>query len=451
MPRLLERVQGLLRQGRRQEAEQLLLELMDSPEDGVAAIEVLATMWADEGRVAEALEAVESQIARTDRAPARLHRLLADIYRSRGRLSEAYREYARALELDPTCSVAALALTEAGDDQAKQRLVGQLLSTLDGIREDGPCKSELHFAVAAIYNNLGEYARAFDHYRQANASTGKPMRYSFNADFVSDSKLLFSRKFFKSIKDSGSTSRLPMFIVGMPRSGTTLLEQMLNRHTKISGMGELLDVATIAGAIAPANRSGQAFPGSMRLLTKEQSGEFGSRYVGKLKARIGDGDITRAIDKNPLNFRYAGLINVILPRARIIHIERHPLDTCLSCYFQAFFSQELSFSNSLQHCADYYLNYRELMKHWERVLPTRMLSVNYRSLVEKPEQTLRRVVEFIGLAWDEQCLDSTLQDSTIRTASVVQARQDIYQSSVDRWKHYAPDIAPLQDRLAKYL
>ena len=253
------------------------------------------------------------------------------------------------------------------------------------------------------------------------------------------------------MKGAGCDDRLPIFVVGMPRSGTTLLEQTLNRHQRVRGLGELMDIDGIAHAIAPSNRSQASYPAAMKLLSPVQAAAFGSRYVEKQRERIGADDILRIVDKNPFNFRYVGLINAILRAPAWIHIQRHPLDTCLSCYFQPFFGQELSFSWSLQHTAAYYAHYRELMRHWDKVLPGRVLNLQYQSLVQDPETALRRVLDFCGLKWDPSCLDSSLQDSAIRTASVEQARKPIYQDSLERWRRYEAHVGALRDSLKKYL
>ncbi len=448
---LASQTKSLLRQGRHEDAELLLVSKLDSEPDRLEAAELLAAIWTNAGRWEDAQMTLEQLISQMTQPCAKLHYLLADCCRSQGLLDEAYKEYAIALDLDPLCGGAALALADAGDSEEKEKLAVNLERTLQGQTGAASHISELHFAVAKINDKLGDFSKAFHHYKLANALTGRDIQYSFNADYISATRQAFSKKLFKSLKGAGYKSQSPVFIVGMPRSGTTLLEQQLSRHPAIQGMGELIFVDAIAQSIAPSNKSKQPYPQSVGLMSEDQATEFGRRYVQNTSAQVECDSVKRTIDKAPLNFQHLGLIRTILPQAHIIHIQRDPLDTCLSCYFQAFSGRELSFSNSLEDCAEYYIHYRNIMKLWARNLPGRILHVNYRSLVEEPEATLRQILQFSGLAWSEQCLESNLQETKIRTASVTQARQPIYRSSINRWKNYEPFIEPLQTRLAAYL
>lgn len=238
-------------------------------------------------------------------------------------------------------------------------------------------------------------------------------------------------------------SELPIFIVGMARSGTTLTEQIISSHPQVHGAGELPDLLNLARQ--PQGASKTLFPHSMQMLTKADLGLMGGRYVTGLRERHAKAN--RITDKMPANFLAVGLIHLIVPNARIIHVKRNPIDTCLSGYSRLY-SRGQAHSYDLAEIGAYYRGYARLMDHWHAVLPAgAILDVVYEDLVADNEAQARRLIDYCGLPWDDVCLQFHKNERVIRTASVTQVRQPIYNTSVARWKRYETHLGPLVDAL----
>ena len=232
----------------------------------------------------------------------------------------------------------------------------------------------------------------------------------------------------------GVSSSLPVFVVGMPRSGTSLAEQILASHPAVFGAGELTFWNSVGASGAAVPRRGRGRRGGAHAAAEE--------YLRLLRTRSAQAH--RIIDKMPANFLQLGLIHAALPGARIIHLQRDPIDTCLSIYFQDF-SATLSYANDLGDLAHYYAEYLRLMQHWRSVLPgAAMLDVPYESLVEDPEAWSRKMLAFIGLPWDPRCLEFYRTERSVLTASKWQVRQRISTSSIGRWRHYQEHLGELR-------
>jgi hypothetical protein len=238
-----------------------------------------------------------------------------------------------------------------------------------------------------------------------------------------------------------NASDLPVFIVGMPRSGTSLVEQILDSHPQIHGAGELTDIAKIAESLSACIDSGTPYPECLGELSTELLDRIAEPHLAKLRQL--NASALRITDKMPHNFLYLGLVQKLFPHARVIHVLRHPLDTCVSIFFQEF-SSEHAYAYDLRHLAGYYQQYERLMQHWERALRLPMLEVRYEDLVDNQERESRRMLEFLGLPWDRQCLDFFRNKRHVATPSYDQVRQPIYASSVERWRRYDRYLEPLK-------
>jgi hypothetical protein len=244
----------------------------------------------------------------------------------------------------------------------------------------------------------------------------------------------------------GVSSELPVFIVGMPRSGTSLVEQILASHPSVMGAGELRDIGRCAERLKTRLNSTEDYPACLVELDQETASELAEQYLERLKSICTDE--IRVTDKMPGNFLRLGLVAMLLPGARVIHCRRHPLDVCLSCYFQDFIRRSgLSYAFDLQNLGEYHTQYAKLMEHWRHVLPLRLLEVDYEQLVDEPEKMSRHLVEFCGLPWDPACLEYHKTQRNVWTASSWQVRQPIYTQSVGRWKHYETYLQPLKNAL----
>jgi len=305
-------------------------------------------------------------------------------------------------------------------------------------------RRQLLFALAKAAADLGEHERSFGYLLEGNALKRRQIDYDEARVLGEFTRIrtVFSRELMAARGGVGHNSALPVFIVGMPRSGTTLIEQILASHPQVFGAGELTD---IGDAAARLNGAAGCFPEIVASLPDEVLHQLGARYIDAARARAATAD--RITDKMPLNFLYVGLIHLVLPNARIIHASRDPLDTCLSC-FATLFTGEHRVAYELGELGRYYRAYQGLMEHWARVLPRGvLLEVEYEDVVADLERQARRIVAHCGLEWDAACLGFNGSKRPVRTASATQVRQPIYHSSVGRWRAYGDLLKPLMEAL----
>ena len=325
---------------------------------------------------------------------------------------------------------------KAAVDAAERLLAGRALTNQQ--------KQRLHYRLGDSYDREGQYDRAFAHYRAGNG-LARPLydewdqRAGFDALIAS-----FSRVAVENLPRADSASELPVFIVGMPRSGTSLVEQILASHPQIAGAGELDDIARIADDLPEALATEARYPDCVGALTPAVVNEAAGIYLERLRA-MSDG-AKRVTDKAPLNCRHLGLIALLFPRARIIHCVRDPLDTCLSCYFHDFGTRH-AYSCALNHLGLYYRDYRRLMAHWRDALGCEIFDVVYEELTGDLEGQARKLVAFCGLEWDDACLKYHENPRAVGTASYDQVRWPVYHSSVGRWRHYEAHLGPLKEAL----
>jgi tetratricopeptide (TPR) repeat protein len=367
--------------------------------------------------------------------------LLGELHADEGRFAEAEPLFQRAVAAKPSF---AFGLASIPANRKMTRDDVEWLESVERLLAAQPSLSDqvsLRFALGKYFDDIHEYQRAFNHYRAANELSkrfgGKYTRESLSAR-IDGLIQRFDADFVKKQREFASTSELPVFIVGMPRSGTSLAEQILASHPDASGAGEVSYWDTAFAAFHDAALSGkpeaEIFPGLAR------------SYLDRLAALAGGK--ARVVDKMPANFLYAGFIHGVLPRARIIHMQRHPIDTCLSIYFQNFPNMG-HFANDLDDLAFYYDEYLRVTAHWRAVLPAAgLLEVPYEGLIQDQEGWTRRMLEFAGLPWNARCLDFHQTDRVVVTASRWQVRQKMTASSAGRWRHYQHFIKPLQ-RLAR--
>ena len=306
----------------------------------------------------------------------------------------------------------------------------------------------LLYALGKMHDDCGDYEKAFGYYEQANLLKKRPYDVDHDDRLRRAQAKTFSARFLDEICDRGHESRQPVFIVGMPRSGTTLIEQIVGGHPEGAGAGELPAIPAISKELFGTDKRFASPQRVQALLDSEKIQELAEGYLEILQQ--GRGQASRIVDKLPLNFRYLGLIKVIFPHATIIHAMRNPLDSCLSCYFQNF--TNLRWANDLEVIGKIYGIYRKSMADWEKALPDgSILNVCYEELVDDPETHARRVIEACGLEWDATVLEFFRKKSVVRTASIMQSRQPIYKTSKQRWMNYAEHLQPVVSQIAEYL
>jgi len=357
------------------------------------------------------------------------------VFQQMGRFDDAMDAYVKSITLKQNYApayrnlVQCRKMTEA-DLPMLTLLEGHLLNAKMS-KED---ESDVHFALGKIYDDLGQPEKAFAHYKLANDY--EHTCYTFDSAqhgaMIQATIDTFTPEFFEQRRDWGCGSDLPILILGMMRSGTTLVEQILSSHPFVFGAGEL-DFWSEQGKKYPAE--------SMQELTKEGVSSLSDDYIAYL--RKFSSDAKHITDKMPNNYLKIGLIHLAFPKARIIHCRRHPVDICLSIYFHKFGGYH-PYAYDLDELVSYYQHYDRLMGHWKSILPPDVFfEVQYEELISDQEGVSRKIIEFCGLDWDEQCLHFYDNARPVKTASCWQVRQPLYTSSAERWRNYEQFIGPL--------
>lgn len=363
-----------------------------------------------------------------------------------GQFDEAVDVFHQALELQPGYAQAYKNLSSVVDFKPGDPNIPIMESLAEDTNTSNDDLSLLSFALGKAYENTGDYEKVFD----ALAKGNRLYRDRLTFD-PADVEALFDRiiatfdsSFCSSESGDGYDSDLPIFIVGMPRSGTSLVEQILASHPQVHGAGELRDVSRLAIDLPRRFGLSVSYPECATNVAPEDWAAVGQDYVNGLQALSPDSP--RISDKMPPNHQYIGLINRVLPNAAIIHCVRDPVDTCLSC-FKTLFREGQLYSFDLTELGLYYRQYKRLDDHWKKLLPNRMLDIRYEDVIEDLEGSARRLVAHCGLDWDDACLDFHSNKRPVHTASAGQVRRPIYTSSMGRWRRYEKHLAPLLDAL----
>lgn len=366
-----------------------------------------------------------------------------------GRFDEAARAHERAIALRPDLGVAHYNLAMVRGKSASNEYREQLESLL--ARDDLAANDRINiaFAQGRLLDGAGEHDAAFKRYHEANSLrfARQPFDAASHEELIDRIVATCDEAFFAGRAGYGRESRRPVFIVGMPRSGSTLLEQILASHSDIHGAGELNHVRAVVRRLPAILGTETPYPECLRELTPELSASLADDYLAELLRH--DETAARVADKMLGNYMRLGLIAQLFPNAVVVHCRRDPMDTCVSCYFQHF-DQGLRFTYDLESLGFVYRCYRRLMTHWERVLPMSVIDIDYEALVGDPEAQVRRVLDACGLPWDPACLSFHDTARSVATASVWQVRQPLYKSSVERWRRYEAHLAPLIDALGEY-
>ncbi len=476
--------------GRADEAERLLERAVAIAPDFLAAILDLGRLRKDQDRFAEALEcfdraitlapdnpqahfwrgatlapasftyeAIEAYEKCLELKPSHVGALLGrgHLLKGVGRYPEAVASYDACIRERPDSGEAYWSLANLKTYRFSDEVVAEMERRVHGTHLTVQSEVNFLFALGKAYEDRGEFARAWVYYQEGNSKQRAEVAYDPVQTEAMHDRLVrtFDREFLESHRGAGLADPAPIFILGLPRSGSTLLEQILASHSQVEGTSELPYVPRVAHSLNRNRADGINFPEAVRELKPANFRALGEDYLAYARAHRRAG-APRFIDKMPNNFPLVGLIALILPEAKIIDARRHPLDACLSCYRQLF-AKGQNFTYDLTEIGEYYLQYQRMMDHWAAVLPGHVLTVQYEEVVADFENQVRRLLEFCGLPWEDACLRFYESERPVRTPSAEQVRQPIYDRSVGHWRNYAPCldelitvIEPIRDRYRRY-
>ncbi len=372
------------------------------------------------------------------------HHNLATLLGDQGDIAAAEEHYREAIRLKPDYDEAFYNLSTIIKPKPGDPILGQIAARLKTVGLSRESRVFLHFASGKLWDDLGEPKRAFHHFAAGNKAKGKIFKREAASRGMEAMKQTFTRELFARRSNVGLADERFVFIVGMPRSGTSLIEQILASHSQVRGGGELPDIPAISRRLRHYHPAERDYPENLADMPGEVVDGLARAYAARMDGIAGPA--ARLVDKLPLNFWHLGLIALLLPRARIIHARRDPRDSCLSCFFQNFQTAQ-AYAFDLADLGFFHGIYRQLMAHWAEVLPLPLLEVSYETLVGEPEATSREIVAFCGLEWEARCLDFHKTRREVTTASRWQVRQPLYKSSIGRWKPYEPFIGPLLEAL----
>lgn len=466
------------------DAEQIFRKIVDIAPRFMLAWHDLSTALKEQDKEEEAQEVLQKAIS-IDSGNAISHYYLAAVFAKLGKTEESATSYKIATELDPKLAGAHLGLghvlktlgdVDAGIAAYRQAInlrpnFGEIYFSLSNLKtfrftddeiEDMAIRidqekldtdSVVHFAfsLGKAYEDNKDYDKAFEYYSRGNEEHRNLISYDPVQTELAHEKLkeTFTQEFFENIKtsDVGNPDKSPIFIVGLPRSGSTLLEQILASHSQVQGTSELPDLGIVSQMISNKAK-GRAFPGGILQMSNKEITHLGDEYIKRTKRYRGDTPFFT--DKMPNNFAHVGLLSAILPNAKIIDARRHPLDSCLGS-FKQHFAKGQTFTYDMFELGEFYLHYDNLMHHWNDVLPGKVLRVQYEDVVQNLDTQVRRILDYCGLPFEEGCVNFHETKRSVRTASSEQVRQPIYSGSVNTWQRFDSHLEPLKDILEPLL
>jgi len=374
-----------------------------------------------------------------------------------GQLEESIKSYRQCMELNPDhgeihWSLANLKTYQFTDEDIKDM---EFRITQDKLSVES--KINFLFALAKAYDDRNEYEKAWHYYHDGNTTRRMEEQYDpVQTEVFNDTVInVFDKKLLKEKGSLGYSDSSPIFILGLPRSGSTLLEQIFSSHSMVEGTSELPYLHRIAMSLNRNRADGINYPGAVRELEEEHFKILGEDYIKYCQMHRTEG-AQYFIDKMPNNFPTIGFLHLILPNAKIIDARRHPLDACVGCYRQLF-ARGQTFTYDLTDIGEYYLQYQRMMDHWNEVLPNRILTVQYEDVVTDIENQVRRILEYCELPWEDSCVKFYEIDRPVRTPSSEQVRQPIYTKAINHWRNYASHLGelieilePILDRYKQY-
>jgi tetratricopeptide (TPR) repeat protein len=446
---LIKRAQCLLALGRLPEAcEATATAQLKAPPDPVL-YDALGSLFSRTNDQQRALSAYDRAVTL---APNNPHFIFnrATVYRFLGRLAEAEADYDRVIALKPADYEAYANRSELRTQSADANHIVELEALIAQGISDWRGDVQVRYALAKEYEDIGDHSRSFQHLRQGAKKRREHMRYDIAVDLATVDWIMEA---FPAAPSESAPHPLPapsddpIFIVGLPRSGTTLVDRILGSHSKVHSAGELDHFALIIVDAARRRSGGTQLP-RRELIARSADLDFpalGREYLDRVR-HVAAGAV-RFTDKMPLNYLYCGLIRRALPNAKIVHVARRPMAACYAMY-KTLFKDGYPFSYDLGEIGRYYVGYRRLMDHWQATMPAVIYPLSYEALVADQLGETRKLLDFCGLAWEDSCVEFHRNPSPTTTASAAQVRRPLYDSSVSQWRHYAAELAGLSSLLS---
>lgn len=439
---------SLMLAGNNDRAQTLTLRAINIDPDNVEARISLGSLYIISGRHEEAKEYANSVIA-IDPENTKAITLLAGIAERQGNAAQAYTYLKpvldKILENEEIAVVFGLISRAIGCEDEAIKLMETVLTQKSNLKSI--TRKEIYFILGGIYDSKKSYDMAYKYYSMANSL--KKIDFNIENTRIETDNLIrvYDKAFMRRMPRSSIHSQRPVFIIGMPRSGTSLVEQILSSHSKVFGAGELNDINNIIYSLRNHLGTTVQYPDHLALLTEEKLDTISKIYLDRLAELSSEAE--KLTDKLPGNYKNLGLIELMFPNAHIIHCVRDPLDTCLSCYFQDFHGHH-PYVYNLKHLGQEYNEYLRLMEHWKGVLSIPVLDVKYEDLVNNQETISRKMIAFCDLEWEDSCLSFHKNERLTITASYEQVRKPMYKKSVQRWKNYEPYIGELIKEIQNY-
>lgn len=436
-----------LRRGNHQAAEQAARRAMAANPANADAMVALGQVFHETDRFDQAVEILSKALETAPNSP-EARNFYGVALKSVGRLEEGKENILKAIELNSSNYGAFANLNDLVDFREAPELVEKMEAIFaQSKNHDDPRLLSLHFGFAKALDDIGQHERALDHYMKGAAQKRKLLAYdeAETHQFFKDVAQAFPAEVFQNRPFAGFPNDRLVFIVGMPRSGSTLVEQILASHPDVFGAGEVKYLARALGQMRDRFPSMGRYPDLFKDMEAFHFDLLGKSYLKQTLPPAGTAK--KITDKLLTNYFFVGLINLIFPNAKIVHTVRNPVDTSLSA-FTKLFKDDMPHSYDFGELGRYHLQYQELMNHWRKVLPPgTMLDVNYEDVVADTEGKARELIDFVGLDWDPACVEFHRSTRPVKTASVAQVRKPIYTGSVERWRKYGPGLQPLIDAL----
>ena len=374
------------------------------------------------------------------------HYNLGIIYKNIGKFDESKKHLKEAVKLNAHFYTAHRILSQITKYTINDEHFIFLKKSYEDPKIDNRQKTEIAFALGKASEDIKDFSKAFQYYKDGNDFRRKNIPFSIESEKeeFTNIKKIFNRNLFDKFELSGNLDSTPIFILGMPRSGTTLVEQILSSHPKVFGGDELNFLPELIKKHFD-NKTEKFFLENIITIDKNNLKNIGQEYINNLKSLSNDSE--KVTDKLPINFKWIGLIKLILPNSKIVHCVRNSRDTCISIFKNYFTNPSLNFAYNLKEISEFYNLYNDLMKHWKNTLPKFVIDIKYEKIIQNPEQQIRNLLKSCNLSWNDNCLKFYNNKRAIKTASDIQARKKIYKSSVDSWKNYEKFLGEVFKRL----